>query len=174
MLKYIGGACAVLLLCGAFFVTAGCSEGKAGIFTGKSEFVVGKDIPMSEVREFYYTIDSSANPPQFLRYRFTHKDGKYSFYYEKREGDTWPLTEKHITASETVELTSQQWEEFLACLKDGVAAKRTDDASSGGSGPWLFLYWDNDRDIYQVFTFADYERQQRFEKLCYYFTSRHH
>lgn len=166
MLKYVGGTCAVLFLCCAFFMIASCSEGQAGIFTDRREFIVGRDIPPAAVKDFFYTIDASTNPPFFLRYRFTQKKGKYFFYYEKREGDAWPLTEKYITASRTLELTAGQWAEFLSFIMDGRVTRRTEIASSGGSGPWLFLYWDNDGGMYQVFSFSGYERQQGFENLC--------
>lgn len=165
MLKYIGMACAVLLL-GAFFMTAGCGEGQAKMFADKKEYVVGKDIAMTEIKEFYYTIDASTNPPEFQRYRLSNKDGKYEFYHEKREGNTWPLKEKDITVSGTVELTKDQWQEFYGYLKDGKVTKRTDTATSGGRGPWLYLYWQKDKGSYQVFAFADYDKRQSFEQLC--------
>lgn len=166
MLKYIGGACAIVLLCGAFFMTAGCGEGNAMSLFGKSEYIVGKDITQAEFKEFYYTISSSTNPPEFQRYRLTNNKGKYSFYHEKREGNVWPLTEKHITVSGTVELNDKQWQEFWGYLKDGKVTKRVDDPRGGGRGPWLFMYWNKDKDSYQVFKFADYGKSQSFEKLC--------
>jgi len=160
MFKYLGGACAVALLCGALFMTGGCGAAE------KKELVVGKDIAMTEIKDFYYTINSSTNPPEFQRYRFTNKDGKYSFYHEKREGNHWPLKEKDITVSGTVELNAGQWQEFAGYIKDGEVTKRTDNATSGGKGPWLYLYWSKDKGTHQVFNFADYGKRQGFEKLC--------
>lgn len=160
MLKYLGGACAIVVLCGAFFITAGCGAAE------KKELIVGKDIALKEIQDFYYTIDASTNPPKFQRYRFTNKAGKYFFYHEKREGDIWPLKEKHITVSGTVELNASQWQEFASYVKDGKVTKRTDKATTGGKGPWLFLYWTKDKGTYQVYDFANYGQRQGFEKLC--------
>ena len=160
MLKYIGGACTMILLCGAFFMTSGCSA------IGRQEFVVGKDIDLADVKDFYYTIDASTYPPEFQRYRFTNKDGQYSFYYEKREGNSWPLREKDITVSGTVKLTDGQWREFCDYIKDGKVTKRKDNVNAGGRGPWLYLYWTKDKGTYQVFAFADNVKKQGFEKLC--------
>lgn len=166
MLKCIGGACAVALLCGAFMTLTGCGEGNAMGLLGKNEYVVGKDIAAADIKDFYYTLSSSANPPEFQRYRFINKDGKHSFYHETREGNVWPLTEKHITISGTVKLTENQWKKFFDCVKNGKVTKRVDDAKSGGKGPWLFLYWTKDKGSYQVFDFASFDQRQGFEKLC--------
>lgn len=166
MLKYLGGACAIVLLCGVFFMTAGCGVGSAQIFFGRKEFIVDKDIAMTEIKDFYYTISSSTNPPEFQRYRVTNKAGKYTFYHEKREGNTWPLEEKHITVSGTVELSDKQWTEFYSYIKDGKVTKRQEDARGGGRGPWLYLYWNKDKGSYQVFEFATYGQKQGFEQLC--------
>ena len=165
MFKYFDGICAIALLCGLFFMTAGCDEGNAKMLSEQHLFIVGKDIDMTEIKDFYYTIDASANPPLFQRYRFTNKNGKYTFYHEKREGNTWPLSEKHITVSGTVELSEGQWKEFFSCIKDGNVTKRVDDAATGYRGPWLYLYWEKDKDIYQVFNFANSGQRQNFEEL---------
>lgn len=166
MLKYISGICAGVILCGVFFMIAGCGEGNAKMLFSKNEFIVGKDIALPEIKDFYYTIDASTNPPEFQRYRFTFKDGKYSFYHEKREGNSWPLREKDITVSGTKELTVEDWQQFYSYIKDGKVTKRTDDATSGGKGPWLYLYWTKDKNAYQVFNFASFEQSQNFEQLC--------
>ena len=159
MLKYIGCIGAAVVVLGALCVM-GCSTSSA------KEYVVGKDIAVKDIREFYYTIDASTNPPEFQRYRFTNNEGKYYFYHEKREGNTWPLIEKHITVSGTVELNDKQWTDFYACVDKGKVTKREDNANSGGRGPWLFFYWTKDNKIYQVFNFASLEQKQAFEKLC--------
>lgn len=165
MLKYIGGICAIVLVCVAFFLTASCVEGNAKILSNKNEFVVGKDIAITEIKDFYYTIDASTNPPVFQRYRFTSKNGKYTFYHEKREGDTWPLTEKYITVSGTTELSDVQWRDFFNCIDNGKVTERIDDAKSGKRGPWLYIYWENDKGIYQVFEFATHGQRKAFEKF---------
>lgn len=161
MLKYIGGIGAAVILVGAIFMMSGCGETSA-----KNEYVVGKDIAVGEIKDFYYTIDSSTNPPEFQRYRFTNKEGKYFFYHEKREGNVWPLTEKYITVSGSIELNDKQWSSFFSCVDKGRVTKRSDEAKSGGRGPWLFLYWTKDGKVYQVFNFATLEQKQDFEQLC--------
>lgn len=159
MLKYIGAA---IVLVSTIYVL-GCGE--TNMFS-KKEYIVGKDIAVKDIKDFYYTIDASTNPPKFQRFRFTNKSGKYFFYHEKREGNTWPLTEKHITIAGRLELTAEQWTEFYSCVDKGKVTKRQDDANSGGRGPWLFLYWTNDKKIYQVFNFASLEQKRKFENLC--------
>lgn len=163
MLKYMGIVCAIVLLCSVFMLS-GCKEVIAGL--AGNGYTVGKDIKMSDIKDFYYTIDRPVNPPEFQRYRFTNKEGKYYFYHEKREGNTWPLTEKHITVSGTVELSGEQWQEFYSYVQEGKVTKRTDNAAAGGGGPWTFLYWNKDKGKYQVFAFAHAEKKQNFEKLC--------
>lgn len=166
MLKYCSVIFAFFMACGAFFMVTGCKEGKAGFFSLKSEYIVGKDISPNEIQDFYYTVDASTYPPYFQRYRFTNKNGQYSFYHEKREGNDWPLTEKHITVKGTVKLDSEQWNEFLRCINDGKVTKRKDDANAGGRGPWLYIYWTNDKGCYQVFKFIRNEQLIKFEKMC--------
>lgn len=164
MLKHIGIACAVVLLGGAVFMLCGCKEGKAS--SERNEYIVGKDIAMPAIKEFYYTIDRPVNPPEFQRYRFTGKDGKYFFYHEKREGNTWPLEEKHITVSGTVELSKQQWQEFFSYIQEGKVTSRNDNPKDGGGGPWTFLYWDKDSGKYQAFKFVNTGKKRSFEKFC--------
>lgn len=159
MLKYIGAA---VVLISTIYVL-GCDENN---MFSKKEYIVGKDIVVKDIKDFYYTIDASTNPPEFQRYQFTNKSGKYFFYHEKREGNTWPLTEKHIMTAGSLELKAEQWAEFYACVDKGKVTKRQDDANSGGRGPWLFLYWTNDKKIYQVFNFASLEQKQKFENFC--------
>ena len=165
MFKLFDAICATLLLAGVFFLTAGCGESGAAL-SGKAVFVVGKDISLTQVKDFYYTIDASTNPPLFQRYRFTNQNGKYTFYHEKREGNTWPLTEKHITVSGTTALSAEQWAELGRCLRDGKVTKRVEDTSTGKRGPWLFLYWEGDKAVYQEFTFASLGQKKSFEELA--------
>lgn len=142
---------------------------EAGFFSdlfSKKERIVGTDIKPEVIKEFYYTISSSTNPPEFQRYRIKLEQGQASFYHEKREGNHWPLRETDITIHGTVELTTEHWQNFLATLNQGVVTKRIENPAGGGRGPFLYLYWQGDEDKYQVFTFADYGKQQAFEKLC--------
>lgn len=166
MLKYVLGALAIAFVCGTFWVSTGCKEAHAMNFFSKKELTVGKDITINDIKDFYYTIDASTNPPKFQRYRFSNKDGQYTFYHEKREGNSWPLKEKDITLSGTVELSNAQWQQFFSYIKNGKVTKRSENTTAGGRGPWLFLYWTKDKGTYQVFDFADYDRRNDFENLC--------
>jgi hypothetical protein len=71
-----------------------------------------------------------------------------------------------MTASRTVEQSESEWKEFLSFLKDGRVSARTDSASSGDSGPWMFIYWKNDKGKYQVFDFSSLEERGGFEEFC--------
>ncbi len=133
---------------------------------GGSEMKVGKKISYEDITEFYYTESSSAYPPTYQRYRFYVEDGKRMFFHEKREGDTFPLTEADATVTGTKELTEEEWQSFLNCVDGGEVEKRTESTESGGSGPWLYLYWKKDKGKYQEFTFASYDKQVQFEELC--------
>lgn len=94
------------------------------------------------------------------------------FYHEKREGDKVFLTEEDIAVSGEIELTSEEWEEIWICLSGGIVKNRTENTVSGGDGPWLYLYWDGDKNKCQEFTFADLEKETTFEELCVKLKSR--
>ena len=128
--------------------------------------VVGKNIDMENITEFFYTYASSAFPPEYQRYRFYKENGKYKFYHEKREGSAWPLTESDITLSGSVELSDEEWAGFLDCLKDGTVRKRGENTETGNSAPSLYLYWNGDRSKYQEFSFSSMNTQNSFEELC--------
>lgn len=132
----------------------------------KAELIVGEDILIEDITEFYYTEDSSAFPPYYQRYRFYTEKGKYYFYHETREGEEWPLTEKHIAVKGTIKLSEDEWDEFFDFLKDGTVKRRGENIDSGGSGPWLYLYWDNDGGEYREFTFSSREKLDAFEEYC--------
>lgn len=136
-----------------------------GLF-GRRSAVVGDDIAGEDISEFYFTYDASTYPPEFQRYRLFKKDGRVFFYHEKREGDHWPLREEDATVTGTTELTGEQWNAFFDLLKGGVVRAREEHLEAGGSGPWLFLSWKNDRGKIQEYSFASYEKQCAFEKLC--------
>lgn len=133
---------------------------------------VGKSIQEADFQEFYYTYSSTVNPPEFQRYRIYTENGRKMFYHEKREGDRVFLTEEDITVSGEVELTNAEWETFWSYLFGGTVKNRKEDAKAGGSGPWLYLYWDGDRNKCQEFTFADFEKQAEFEEFCVELKSR--
>lgn len=127
---------------------------------------VGKDIKIGDITELYYTYATSTFPPDYQRYYFYVKDGKTYFYHEKREGEAFPLTEEYITVSGTVELTEEQWAEFFGYLEGGSVTKRTESTTTGDSGPWLYLYWKNDKGKIQKFEFDSYGKLKEFEDFC--------
>ena len=133
----------------------------------KKAYVVGEDVVEQEFTEFYYTRDGSTNPPYFQRFRFFVENGKHYMYHEKREGDTWPLTEKHITVSGTIELTDEQWNTFWDYITGGTVKSRVENLEDGDDGPWMFLYWLRDPDDFQEFEFDDYNKILGFEDFCY-------
>ncbi len=156
---------AAALIVAALLLT-GVLGGGAGPLPRLVSLTVGRDVAEADITEFYYTIDSSTDPPEFQRYRLSAEDGKHYFYHETREGDHWPLTEADITVSGTKELSEEEWAAFYACLNGGSVKARSESADSGGRGPWLFLYWKGDRSKYQEFSFADRGRETSFEELC--------
>lgn len=128
--------------------------------------IVGKRITQDNFKDFYYTYQTTVNPPDFQRYRFYKEDGKTYFYHEKREGDSVFLTEEDITVSGTRELTGEEWNTFWKLIDGGGVIKRKEYTTSGGSGPWLFLYWDGDKDVCQEFSFKEYDNLYEFEAFC--------
>ena len=136
-----------------------------GLFVFGSK-TVGKEIREADITEFYYTLSGSTYPPDYQRYHFYTEGGKVWFYHEKREGTRWPLQEEDITRSGKKELDEKQKGTLFACLKGGTVKARSEDASAGGRGPWLYLYWKGDRGKVQEFSFASYEQRLAFEKFC--------
>ena len=133
----------------------------------KNRFIVGEGIKEDDIDHFYLTYDSSTDPPYFQRYVLYVEDGKHMFHHEKREGDVWPLTEEYITVEGTFELSDDEWDKCFELLKGGKVEKRPDDVMDGGdSGPFLYLYWNGDKDKYQVFSFESYKKQKAYEELC--------
>lgn len=133
---------------------------------------VGKTIKEDAFREFYYTYSTTVNPPEFQRYRIYTENSKRMFYHEKREGNTVFLTEEDITVSGEVELTPEEWERFWSFISGGTVKARKERVTAGGPGPWLYLYWNGDKDKYQEFTFADSEKKTEFEEFCMELKSR--
>lgn len=153
---WIGSALAVA--CGALALLL--------IFGANRPRTVGGNIATEDITQFYYTLSSSTCPPHWQRYHFYTENGKYFFYHETRAGHAWPLTEENITRFGTVELSPEQWNTFVDCVKGGSVTRRTSDAESGDPGPWLYLYWTGDRGKIQQFAFASPEAQLSFESLC--------
>lgn len=133
-----------------------------------SSKIVGKDIKSEDIIEFYYTKENINYGAYFLRYRFYVDGGKHMFFHEYRErkDDYGPTTEKDRTTLVECKLNDAQWAEFFRILKDGTVNVRKDNAESGGTGPWLFLYWKGDKEKYREYTFASFDLQKRFEQFC--------
>ncbi len=159
MSKCVTAALMIMLCCPALL----CACGKS-----PEETVTNRKIAVEDITEFYYTISNVNFNAFYQRYRFFREDGKWLFYHETREkpGEYGPATEEDITASGTVELSEEEWEEFLAFLKDGKVTRRTDTDESGSSGPWMFIYWKRDKGKYQVFNFSSTSEMLGFEAFC--------
>lgn len=148
----------------------GCWAGKetetVSLFS--SEKTVGKDIPVGDVTDFYYTEESINYDAYYQRYHFYVEDGKYMFFHETRErkDDYGPCTEEDVTLIGTVELTDDQWSRFIDLVSGGTVKARKDSAESGGTGPWLYLYWTNDGGKYRQFSFDGHDAQAKFEEFC--------
>ena len=127
---------------------------------------VGKQIPFRDVTAFVYTRASSTNPPEHTRWHLMLQNGTPVLMYEQRTGNHWPLTGEDISASSTVTLTQTQWQTLLHCLQGGQVIRRTENPETGDSGPFMYLYWQGDRDSIRQFTFASHEREQQFLTLC--------
>lgn len=134
--------------------------------TKNRKMSVGTDIACNDISEFVYTHASTAFPPQWQRYRFYAENDKLYFYCEKREGNHLPLTETDITESGSAELSQQQTDQLYGYLQAGTVTKRSDSTESGSSGPWMYLYWKGDKDIYQQFSFDSGGTQTAFEQFC--------
>ena len=152
---------AILVLCLALMLSVfGCDV------STKRAYVAGVDFAPEEITEFYYTVSTSTFPPHYQRYRFYKEDGAYKFFHETREGDHLPLTETDATVSGTIELSGDQWSDFLVLLVGGKVIERQEHPESGNSGPWLYLYWTGDKGKIQEFSFVSLSTQSDFEALC--------
>ena len=88
------------------FLAAGCvTFGGTGRTAGAR--VVGEDIQIGDITEFYYTYENINYNAFYQRYRFYTEDGKHLFFHETRErkDDYGPATEKDTTLTGTAELT---------------------------------------------------------------------
>lgn len=154
-------AVTVILVTAVIFALAA-----GGNMLGKGDKTVGKQIKAEDITEFYYTEDSSTDPPFFQRYVVRVQDGKHLFYHEKREGDHWPLYEEDITVSGTLEMSDEQWDRFFGLIEGSTVKNREEVIEDGGSGPWLFLYWNGDKGKFQEFTFQSYGKLLEYEAFC--------
>lgn len=162
----------LLIITGILFIAmlAGCAAneeaGEMSLFSKK--MIVGTDIAFEDITDFYYTEENINYDADYQRYRFYAEDGKHFFFHETRErkNDYGPCTEEDTVQTGTIELSDDQWSEFTALVKGGIVTVRKDTADSGGSGPWLYLYWTNDKSKYQQFSFESYETEAKFEEFC--------
>ena len=90
------------------------------------------------------------------------------FFFEERErkDDYGPTTKEDTIAETEFELSDDEWSEFLGLIKGGEIRAREDDPEAGGSGPWTYLYWAGDKDIYQVYSFESQGSRKEFESFC--------
>lgn len=137
-------------------------------FILKGKMIVGDDILSENIKEFYYTYENINYDASYLRYRFHIENGKHMFFFEKRErpNDYGPATEDDTVAKGDIELTDEQWSEFYNMISGGIVKKREENADSGDCGPWLYLYWEGDKDKYQEFTFESVSKELEFEDYC--------
>ncbi len=155
------------------FLLTGCGSGEdtevkpTGISFSK-KYVVGEDIQNGDITDFYYTVENINYDAFYQRYRIYVEDGKHMFFHEKRErkNDYGPATEEDTTRTGTMELSEEQWSKLYDFLDGGVVKAREESSESGGSGPWLYLYWTNDKSKYQQFTFDSYDTETAFEDYC--------
>ena len=134
----------------------------------KDTFTVGEDITGDDINEFYYTIENINLDAYYLRYKFYTEDGSHKFFYEERErpGDYGPATEDDTIAKCDYELSDEEWSKFCKTITGGTVRSRDDNPEDGGRGPWTYLYWSQDKDEYQEFSFASQQDRSRFEELC--------
>ena len=132
------------------------------------EMVVGTDIVIEDITDFYYTKENINYDAYYVRYRFYVEDGKYMFFHETRErkGEYGPCTEEDTTMKGAFELSAPLWSKFTDLVRGGTVKKREETADAGGSGPWTFLYWKDDQSKYQQFSFDTYETEKKFEEFC--------
>ena len=130
------------------------------------KFVVGKDISNKDINEFYYTYSTSTDPAVYQRYHFYKENDQYYFFHEYREGSAFPLTEQYTKESGKVLLDNDKIDKFFKFIENGVVTKRKENTDSGSSGPWLYIYWKNDKGKYQVFDFESYSKLKEFEEFC--------
>lgn len=149
---------------------AGCNNGKeqetVSLLSGGK--IVGKDILIGDINDFYYTEENINYNAFYQRYRLYVEDGKHYFFHEtrKRENDYGWCTEEDTTLIGTIELTDEQWSDFYEIIIDGTVEKRKESADAGDSGPWYYLYWENDKSKYQVYSFASYDKEKAFVDYC--------
>lgn len=154
------------------FMTAlclfGCDKQETENLSDSDLKISDRKIPIDEITDFYYTYDNINFNAFYQRYRFYMEDGKHMFFHETREvkNDYGPATEENRTAYGNFELSTEEWQKAFELLKDGTVSKRVESTESGDSGPWMFIYWKNDKGKYQEYSFASYGDRLAFEEYC--------
>ena len=134
-----------------------------------NEKIEGTKVHLGDVNDFYYTYEWVGYNAEYQRYRFFVEDGKYKFYHEARkiEGDYGWASEKDITSQGTVELTEDEWAQFLGTIRTGELKKPKESLEDGDSGPWLYLYYQKRNKTERMeFSFTDDESRTAFGELC--------
>ena len=131
-----------------------------------ADLTVGREIAPEDVTDFYDTQDASFVPLWYQRYRFYRNNGTPFFFHETREGDSWPLTERDITASGDEEISEEAWQTFLSLIQDGTAAERKDELLDGDPGPWTYIYVSGGEEEGREFRFASPDKRAQFEAFC--------
>lgn len=176
--KYVGEitiyshlqACGIITIILLTLMFAGCGiqEETADMPLPDGKMTVGKDIRIEDITDFYYTEENINYGAYYQRYRLYVEDGKHMFFHETRErrNDYGPCTEDDTTMIGTIELTDEQWSQFAEIVSNGIVKAREDSADSGDTGPWLYLYWTDDKGKYQQFSFDSYGAEVKFEEFC--------
>ncbi len=166
MKKFIAVISVMLFV--ALLAGCGAREEAADMPLSDDKMIVGKDIRIEDITDFYYTEENINYDAYYQRYRFYVEDGKHMFFHETRERkeDYGPCTEDDTTLVGTIELTDDQWYQFTDLVSGGIVKTREDTSDSGGTGPWLYLYWTNDEGKYQQFSFDSYGTEAKFEEFC--------
>ncbi|MBP3891928.1 MAG: hypothetical protein J6D29_07125 [Solobacterium sp.] len=137
------------------------------IFQNKT-YVVGKDIPQQDIKEFYHTYSNINFNAKYQRYYFYVENGQPMFFHETRErpNDYGFLTEEDTTKKGSFALTKEEWDQFYSLIQNGTVEKRKESNETGDAGPWMYLYWTKDQDQYQEYHFPSYEQAKEFEAFC--------
>ncbi len=156
------------LLLGVMLTACGVGEDTGDMRLFSKNMIVGKDIMSDDITDFYFTEENINYNACYQRYRFYMEDGKHFFFHETRErkNDYGPCTEEDTTRTGTIELSDEQWSQFYSLVEGGIVKVRGESDEAGDTGPWLYLYWTNDKSKYQKFTFASYAEGQSFVEYC--------
>ena len=165
----------IALLCAWIILPlAGCTKEEEPVinhFDPKSKtcaIILGEDIPLEDVTDFYYTYYNMNYNALYQRYRFYIEDDQYLFFHETRErpDDYGPLTEEDTTAIGTVQLSDEQWNRFLDTVSGGMVKKREESDEDGDDGPWMYVYWNGDLSLYQEYSYASWDARNAFIAYC--------